>query len=245
MPSYQYQRYRPNLPNDIPGTNFIIAANAASFILLFLNLFPVTVYNLLVSDSLTVWRKPWTFFTYALVTRPADAWKFINLLIALWWLYVVGGLLERTWGTSRFLIRFFAFSAISALFISLGAMVLNVEVGFGELYPPLVNLTVLWAMMDPETPVLFLFFPMQLRWLAVIVSLMLLFEFGNPLGFFALGGCLTAYLYARFLRGGGPKRPRSDALYESHSSSKLSWLNPFEWLRRWRFKRRFKRLWGS
>lgn len=248
MPSYRYERFRPSLPMDIPGTNFIILANLLSFVLIFLRLFPREIYELFVSTSQTVWKAPWTFFTYPLISRPLDAWKFISLLFALWWLFVVGGLLERSWGTKKFLIAFFTFSAISAFFISLGAMILNIEVGFGELICPLVDLTVIWAMLEPNTPVILFVFPMQLRWLALITCFMLLFQFGNPypfLGFSSLGGCAAAYLYTKYLRHSSEGSETRSSYKSSKSSKPWSWLNPFEWYRRWKFKRKFRRLWGE
>lgn len=239
MPSYRTQGYGAGLSQDTPGVNVLIAANAASFILDFLNLLPGKLYDILVSNSVTVWRSPWTFFTYPLISRSLDAWKFISLLFGLWWLYVVGGILERAYGTRRFLTFFFVFSAISAFFISLGGMAFGTQIGFGELICPLVDLTVIWAMMEPEAPVMLLMIPMRVKWLALITSLMLLFQFGNPLGFFALGGPVLAYLYTRRQRSGPyfpqPKPP----------SKGSSIMNPFEWYRRWKFKRRFRRLWGD
>lgn len=250
MSYYRYERFRPVPPKDTPGTNFLILVNAATFLLTFLHLLPERVIQLLVSDAYTVWNSPWTFFTYPLVSRSQDAFKFLSLLFSLLWLYYVGGKLERAWGTRRFLVAFFSFSAISAFFISLGGLLVRWQSPFGELLCPLVDLTVVWAMMEPDVPVLlFGAIPMQLRWLAVIISLMLVFQFGNPywpLGLFALGGCLAATLYARYLRGYRPMARYRNPLGSGRARPGRRFsLNPFEWYRRWQFRRRFRRLWGE
>lgn len=247
MALFGSERFRSILPHDTPGTNFIMISNVLSFILIFLNLFPSKLFALLVSNTVTVWTSPWTFLTYPLVSVPGGAFKLLSFLASLWCIYVMGGFLERTWGTRRFLIAFFVFSGISAFFIALGAMVTSMEVGFGELFCPIVDLMVIWASLEPMTPVVFFVFAMQLRWLAVIFLLMLLFDFGNLnpiLGFFAMGGSTIPALYVRYLRGNPLRKPFKPYPGNPKSGSWFS-LNPFEWYRRWRFKRRFKKLWGD
>lgn len=199
----------------------------------------------MVSNTFTVWREPWTFFTYPLVSLSGNAWTFINLLFALLWLYFVGTMLERRWGTTRFLVTFFVFSGLSAFFLSLGGLILGIPVGFGEMYLPLVALTVIWATLEPDTPVLLFIFPMRLGWLALITCLLLLFQYGSIhplLGAFSLGGSLAAYLYTRYFDGIGRPRPPQ---YLQTPGSKPPGSGFFEWYRRWRFRRRFKKLWGE
>ncbi len=249
MSLYRHDRFRPILPHDTPGTNFIILSNAITFILLFLRILPDQVYLLLVSTSSTVFATPWTLFTYPLVAIPGGGMAFLTLLITLWWLYFVGGILERTWGTKRFLSVFFAFSALSAFFLTLGARLLNLETSFDGLYCPLVNLTVIWSVLEPTTPVVLLVFPMQLRWLALITCLMLFFEFGSPsplMGAIALMSPAGAALYARSLLGYRPLRRFRSYPGKPRSTTRwISYLNPFDWYRRWQFKRRFRKLWGD
>jgi membrane associated rhomboid family serine protease len=243
MSFYRYSRSYFYQPQETPGTNFIIACNVATFVLLFFRIFPAIFLQFLVLDTSTVWQAPWGFFTYPLVFIPNGLMSFISLLLGIYWLYVLGGLLERSWGTQRFLLVFFGFSAISALFLSLGGMLLKIETGFGGLYLPLVDLTVIWALLDPLAQVFFFVFPMQLRWLALLVCAMLFFSYGSmtpSFGLFSLGGPFVAYLY---LWG---KNLLSTATRSLSSKQKiLHHLNPLEWYRRWQFKRRFKKLWGE
>lgn len=245
--TYRYVEFRPRRPSETAGTNFLMGANAVTFFLSFLNLLPQGIYRLFVSDSLTAWHVPWTFFTYPLVTVSGDAFKFLNFLFALLWLFFVGSMLERRWGTRRFLFSFFMFSAASAFFLAVGSLIVGVPIGFGELWLPLVDLTVVWAALEPQSPVLFFFIPMRLGWLALITCGLLLFQYGSIhplLGAFSLGGCGVAYVYTRYFDGEGQLRSFNPPSPSSGTSS-LSRLNPFNWYRRWRFKRRFKKLWGE
>lgn len=248
MSFYRYGRSRSPFSPDIPGTNFIIIANVVTFILIFLRLFPIALVELLTSTTFEAWHSPWTFFTYPLVFFPEGALSFINLVFSVLWLFFVGGMLERAWGTRRFLFVFFIFSAISAVLLSIGGLFLGINVGIGQLYTPLVALTVIWALLDPTATVLFFFFPMQLRWLALLVVAMSFFDYGQSsplLGVFSLGGPAAAYLYMNGRRLFSPRR----RVYRDYSpppkSGKPFSLNPLEWYRRWKFKRRFRKLWGD
>lgn len=225
-------------PSDTPVTNFILISNGITFILLLLRIFPLSILSLLIGTTSSVIREPWTLLTYPLISLSGGPWAFLNLLFSLYWLYFLGGMLERSWGNQRFLFMFFGLSGISAVFLALGGILTGINLLIGDLWLPLTALTVVWASRDPHSPVMFFLFPMELRWLAVIVCAFLFVNYAtySPIiGVTSLGGSLAAY----FLGGGassstGMRGPRN-----------FQGKNPLEWYKKWQFKRKFRRFWGD
>ncbi len=238
--------YRPRgyggfhiFPAETPVTNFIIAANIVTFILLLLKLVPLTLVPLLIPTSSSMIREPWALLTYPFISLSGGVWTLINLLFSLYWLYFLGGMMERSWGSQRFLFMFLGLSGISGLFLAFGGMLTGINVPIENLWLPLTALTVIWAAHDPHSPVMLFIFPMELRWLAVIVCALLFVSYAtvNPiLGFFSLGGSIVSY----FVGGGGSSFSRG-----VRGTRNLRGYNPLEWYKKWQFKRKFRRFWGE
>lgn len=231
-----------------PVTRTLIAIDVLTFLALF-----VTVY-LLQGYPWWVWlqfstfdflEKPWTLVTYPLVINDP-----LTLIFAGYWLWVVGGSLERAW-SSRIFFRFFVgISLVTALSIWIGSQLLQVIglSGFDGIYAslnglwmPLAALTVSWCLLNPEQIVLLGFIlPVQgrhLMWVTIALTYILfVMSFRAPwLGFFALAGVAAAYGYTRrrterlaylYVR----REPRPPTIFERA----LDWL-VFYWER---FRRR-------
>ncbi len=147
---------------------------------------------------------PWTFLTYPVFNGGGSA--FINVLIGGFFLWLAGGSLERSWGSARFALFFFALTAITACSVELGWFISRG--GFALLYGfqlPLAGLIVAFCMLNAEQTIIFYFFPIKAKYVALIVTLMTYFfaGMGPLLDLFALGGILAAFLYVRFGRSWG------------------------------------------
>jgi membrane associated rhomboid family serine protease len=154
------------------------------------------------------WQVPWTFLTYPLVT-----YDLFNLLFSGYWLWVVGGSLERAWSTRRFLQFFFGITLIESLGLWLGSLLLSaIGVPSGAiltgLWLPLAALTVAWCLLNPDQIVLFGFIlPIKSRYLmwGTFAFTYFGFAFSYPVGpwlaFFALAGPAAAYLYSQWHSG--------------------------------------------
>ena len=193
-----------------PVTRTLIAINVVTFLVYFVAAFFLRAGNpweWLTFSTATLWRKPWTLLTYPLVTYDP-----FTLLFAGYWLWVVGGTLERSW-TSYMFLRFFA-SVTLATSASLwvGSSLLSAaglehvgNVYLSSLWLPLAGLTVAWCLLNPEQIVLLGFvLPIPgrvLLWITVaLVYFGVAMGFGAPwLGFFALAGVGYAYLFTKRL----------------------------------------------
>ena len=160
------------------------------------------ILTYLVFNSPVALRVPWTFFTYTLVTPGFSLWMLLTW--AFFWLS--GGSLERGWGSGRFLGFFFALTGISAATLFAGSVALHEPVlMLTDLFLPLTGLIVAFCMLNPTQTMVLYFFPIQARWVAMLVTALVFFQYGSIydnwlMGVFACGGILAASLYVRFGR---------------------------------------------
>jgi membrane associated rhomboid family serine protease len=168
--------------------------------------------------------RPWSWFTYPfLVMDP------LNVLFQGFWLYIVGGMLERSWGSRNFAALFFIFSAIAALAFVPAFYLLRAPVVLAGLTLPLSALTVAWAALDPEMEILFWgVLPLKAKMLALLDVLLVYFYFGFGYGpvvaLFTLAGPAAAWYYVRKMPrlalGFRPSRPRPRRLLREEPSSR-------------------------
>ncbi len=276
----------PNSPLDslrdfvtrggIPVTLAILAVNVVTFLAGFFSpgaAAPWLAGHLMFSTG-TVWRAPWTIFTYPLVAGPFSLWLIITW--AFFWLS--GGSLERGWGSARFGVFFFALTALSALSLLAGGLLLHQGVPpLNDLFLPLTGLIVAFCMLNAEQTVVLYFFPVRAKYVALIVTLWTYFTYGSELGpllgLFSLGGILAAFLYVRYGRswgdigsysGGARSAPRGPDLRAYPPASRFSTRpktatksamdgsptqrSPFDLAGRWRDyqeRRRLEKLWRN
>ncbi|HEY3297847.1 MAG TPA: rhomboid family intramembrane serine protease [Armatimonadota bacterium] len=235
------------LKDRIPVTKLLILANAATFLLA--ALFSVgALAGLLVFQSSTFLIYPWTALTYPLQAGMEP----IGLIFSCYWLWVAGGSLERTWGSSRFAYYFFANVAITAVGMYAGGALLGLPVSLVGLWLPLSGVTIAWAMMNPEQEILFFFvIPMKLKFLALIDVLFVLIAYKLPFGIFALAGCIFSYLYIRRSSSGSYRSYGSNTQeriirIRPHQRMKfLDRLNVFKWYREYKERKRLEKFLGK
>lgn len=233
-----------------PVTRTIIAIDALTFLVYFIVAFMAGAGNpwaWLDFSTAAPWVKPWSLVTYPLVMYSP-----LGLLLAGYWLWVVGGTLERSW-TSRVFLRFFlGIAFVTSFSLWIGSLLLGLAPGvvgrplveLSGLWMPLAALTVSWCLLNPDQLVLLGFvLPIKgrvLMWIVIGLTYFL-FAFGSGsawLAFFALAGIAAAYfytqrknrwIYARQVRSRAP-----NALERA-----LDWV-----LYYWeRFRRRSRRRW--
>ena len=222
------------------ATRGIILANVLT--LAFLRVDRLTA--LLFFDPSSWYARPWTLLTYPVLSSTAN--PFFLLLIC-YWLWVVGGSLERSWSTRYFIKFFLAITAVSAVGLWIGFLITRAPVATAGLFLPLSGLTVAWCYLNPGAVVYFFFvLPLQARHLAWITMAFVVFHFGQQhpaYGLLALTGPVAALYWVKGI-------PWADALFPaSHRSAARSGrpgtrsFGPFEAIARWRRKRQFRRLW--
>ena len=146
-----------------------------------------------------VGSRPWTILTYPFAAGVHDV-GFLDILFGCWWLYGIGGMLERDLGTRRFVIFWLVMTLIPAL-VMLGVMMfMGIDMPIRFLALPLSGVTVAWATRNPNSQILFMMvIPILAKWVGWITVGLILFGYGsmNPyLGVVASIHMLVAYLYA-------------------------------------------------
>ncbi len=185
----------------IPATMTLIAANVITFLASFFTggWARGGPFSWLVFTGDTWPQNFWTLLTWPLVA-PIDL---IGLLFGGLWAYWIGGSLERSWGTRPFLVFLVAASALTALTLWVGGLLLGAPVRAMGLWLATAAPTVAWCVLNQREVIrlyaVILIPAPLLAWLTVALTwFQISVQGGNPfLGAFALSGCAAAYWYAK------------------------------------------------
>jgi membrane associated rhomboid family serine protease len=160
----------------IPGLiRYIVMLNALVFLLMLLNR-PI-VELIALDPALVLQGQVWRLVTWIFIPTTSNMlWIFFYLMFT-WW---AGEMLEATWGTARLnLYYFLGWAGCTAAAFFLGPNFGNTILSF--------SLLLALATLSPDLEILFFFFPMKLKWVALI-SLV------YPWGYFFVGGGLSTQI---------------------------------------------------
>ena len=270
----------PNTPLDqfrdlfsrggAPVTMVLLGINILTFLAAFFSP-PAGAFfqSQMVFDLQNFFHAPWTLMTFPLVSAP----PFSLMLIITWvFFWLSGSSLERSWGSQRYALFFFAVTLFSSLSLLAGGLLLHQGIPLlHDIFLPLTGLIVAFCLLNPEQQLTVYFFPVRAKYLAVGVTLFTYFNYGSLLGpllgLFALGGILAAFLYVRFGRPwsdiGSYSAPRSsfrgpDLRMDSRPSARPAFRttldgsprqrSPLDFAGRWKDwqeRRRLEKLWKN
>jgi membrane associated rhomboid family serine protease len=189
----------------VPVVRNVLIATAAVFLLYFFA-YPlrgpiVEWLGFRAGDGSLDWLlKPWTWLTYPLLTLSP-----ISLIFGGYFFYMIGGVLERSWGSRNFAVLAAAFTVICSLAMVPAAYLFHVPVSLIGSMLPVASLFIAWAAMDPDQELrIYGVLPVRIKWLAIADVLIIYFTFGfsygavGPIvGLFALAGPAAAWYYVR------------------------------------------------
>ncbi len=140
--------------------------------------------------------RPWTCLTYPFAFVSPGS-EFFWIVMAWVWLYVVGEALEARIGWRNYVLSFLGYSALAAVCVGVGSILVARRVPLFEPWLPISALTCAWAATDPAGPVLLLgVIPVQRRWIAVlsVVSDVVYIGMASPIvGLMAALPCVLAW----------------------------------------------------
>ncbi|MHB8637366.1 MAG: hypothetical protein ACYC96_12930 [Fimbriimonadaceae bacterium] len=146
------------------------------------------------------WTKPWSLLTYPFASAGVGG-NLIWELLLLFWLYWIGGDLEREMGTARVFAVFLVASALGAVSVYVAWMLARGAGAplYGSLIP-IGALTVAWGTRNQTACVrLWMVIPITGKWIAIIEAGLVLFVMGEAspiVGIFALAPLGVAWAYA-------------------------------------------------
>jgi membrane associated rhomboid family serine protease len=184
--------------NGQPASIAIIVISAALFLITFVApTAPITFYIAFLPSLFA--EHPWSILTYPYAADARQA-AFLIVLFECFWMYGIGGSVERDLGTKRFLI-FWAAMTVLPGFLMWGAMVaLKVYAPLVFLYLPLSGITIAWCARNPNEKILFMMvIPILGKWIGWITVGIVLFDYGQASPLLGVVACLhmvVAYLYA-------------------------------------------------
>ena len=190
-----------------PGVKWLLISNIAVFIVYFLTaragegfFYPLGLIPSFVVHYFAVWQ----FVTYLFLHSP---YEFSHILFNMLSLWMFGSDLERSWGTRRFLQFYFA----CGIFAGLCVVVCNYVWGTpdartigasGALY----GVMVAFAMLFPNTTIIFIIFPIRAKYFVMILGAMAFLSSlragGGTVSHVAhLGGLVFGYAWVKWGRG--------------------------------------------
>lgn len=239
-----------------PFTNALLVASVALFLCDFVRL---PVYEWLDAVVPQAWLQPWRILTYPLLSG-----GIIGLIFNGFLLYMVGGSLERGWGSKTIAIFYALISLVTALAFTVVAALFSTQTSVpGQLV--LAALLVAFCTINPdETINLYGIIPIKTRYIALGVCVIIFFTMGvsNPLvGLMALAGCGFAVWWVKqdfaYRIGQGnfpvtlrvPLAPKAPKLRLVPPNSKprddrftVQNLSPARWLRKRADRKKFEKL---
>lgn len=218
--------------SDTPFTLALLCLTVTCFVISLLDVagaFLATHFSFVAPHSLL---QPWRLLTYPVLELFPNILGLLFNGLALWWF---GGSLERSWSTRGFAAFWASAAVVSAISLSIGALVLGVPGVWVSTYLPLAAIVFAWAMLNPEQ-VLMIYglIPVRAKYIALAEVLIIFFTHVGPhflLGFFALGGLAFSLWWVRSFAGrmsfggaGGsyPSPPRVDNFFGGGGSSSTS-----------------------
>lgn len=196
------RRWRSFMYRDFaPATKVVLGLELAAFLFTAIS----GTYHLLALDGQRALARPWTFLTYSLLNGSILTLFFSGL----WW-WFIGGSLERTWGTHRFVVNWLIIALVTSVSLWLGSVLRGIPLLVGGWYLPMTGLTVAWGILYANQEIsLYGIIPVKGQWLAWLSLAILFFSFvavDVVLGVFSLATGATGYLMAGSGSGRGPRR---------------------------------------
>jgi membrane associated rhomboid family serine protease len=208
--SRSYARPYLGVPGLPRGVKWLLIANIGLFLLRWI--FRTTAIGSAISLLALVPERfvhlyIWQVATYSFVHAPGDLWEILWNMLTLW---MFGGDIELSWGTDRFLRFYFLCAAgpgliIVALAYLTGNPLIEVVGAYAPIYAILLVCAVLW----PDRQVLFIIFPMKMKYFTILVGAIALFislSGGGLVGLGLLTGMAFGYV---FLKSGATSRSRN------------------------------------
>ena len=184
--------------NAAPVTTGLVIAIVGIFLLAWTQIIPkgLAVYYLGFNSALVA-QKPWSLLTFPFASAGTSD-EVIGILFLCWWLWFVGGAVERDLGPGRFLTVWAVISVLCALCVWLGAVVLQLPGSSAGAWTCVAGLTVMWGTRNPSTTILLMFIiPISGKWLAWLSAALVFFQTEpHQLAPFAAFPLLLAYLFA-------------------------------------------------
>jgi membrane associated rhomboid family serine protease len=177
-----------------PVTVALVVALIAAFLLIWMRV-GVDLLAQLAFSSLDAGSKPWTLVTYPYVT---DVRSFIGLVFLCLWIWGIGGSVERELGSGKYLGIWVLFSALCALGLWLGALLLGTPTFMSGAWTPVAAITVIWGTRNSTAQVMLMFvLPINGKWLAWLSVGLVFFGTEPPqMAPFAAAPLALAYLFA-------------------------------------------------
>ena len=197
--SRSYARPYIGVPGLPPGIKWLLIANVGMFLLLWMlgsSSIGQALWILALVPAQVTHGFVWQPVTYSFMHM--GLWEILWNMLTLW---MFGSDIEQSWGTRRFLQFYFLCAAGPALLaVILAYIVGNPSSPIIGAYAPIYGILLVCAVLWPDRQVLFIIFPMQMKYFTILVGAIALFislSGGGPTAIAMLSGMLFGYFFLK------------------------------------------------
>lgn len=149
----------------------------------------------------------WQLATYSFLH--VDLWEILWNMLTLW---MFGGDIELSWGTQRFL-RFYFLCTIgpAIVMVILSYLAGHPSAPIIGAYAPIYGILLVCAVLWPDRQVLFIIFPMKMKYFTILIGAIALFislSSGGLVGLGLLTGMAFGYVFMKYTAPSSSRRPR-------------------------------------
>lgn len=176
-----------------PATTALVGAIVLSYVLAYAQ---VLDWSALAFFPERLWQTPWTALTYPFSIPPSAVF---TVLFASLWLWGIGGDIERRDGPLRMGGLWLGFSALCALSVWVGHLIVGGAGAMASPWNSIAAFTVIWGTRNATAQVTLMFvLPISGKWLAWLSAGLVFFSMPQApqLAPFAAAPLILAYLYA-------------------------------------------------
>lgn len=184
----------PSFRNSATPVNLVIIAIwSVLFVLTWIN--PSIAQQLYFSTQ-EVTTKPWALVTHSFLYMGGGMGVFWLVLLA-FWMFQIGGVVEREIGKVSYLIFYLKMTLLSSLSLWLGSVIVHQPGVLGGPFVVVEAVTVVWATRHPNSPILLYgIVPLTAKWIGWIGVGLVFFSTTPQLAPFMVVPLALAWLYA-------------------------------------------------
>ena len=179
-----------------PGTVILIAGIIGCFLTSWFSQGQLFGANWFAMDPAVAGQRPWTLVLYPFSSFPVGE-AFIFLLFDCWWLWLIGGSVERDLGAVRYVAFFFAMTFLGALAFWFGSALTGDLRHLIGAFLPIAAVTIVWGTRNPNSQIILLVIPISGKWLAWLAGALVFLSTDSPkLALFACAPLILAWAFA-------------------------------------------------
>jgi len=194
----QFAESKPSAYGSNRGTIGLLILFCVCYVLFFIPEVSEAAFFEIALNQLSF--RPWQVFSYFLAHHKYGGLELIFFMISMLWWYSFGGMFERTWGTKSLLLHFTGSVLINGIVCAIAQWLLKNSGVIDSSWLPVAFISVIICANQAETPTNLWGMQTQMKWVAVFIAILVIFNegIGQPaMGLVAALPLALAWFYGK------------------------------------------------